>query len=113
MKSVVPKHEEWGYLVIWEFQVCPGMERHFEKVYGSNGDWARLFGQDESYIATQLVRELKAGRTYLSLDFWISQESYDAFRRQHLAEYKSLDRKCEKLTESEREIGRFVRISKE
>lgn len=113
MTSVVPKRKEWGYLVIWEFHVCRGMERRFEKVYGSNGDWARLFQQDESYIATELVRELKADRTYLSLDFWISQEAYDAFRREHRAKYKSLDRKCEELTESEREIGRFVKIPKE
>jgi hypothetical protein len=46
---------QWGYLVIWEFQVREGMEKHFEQVYGPKGDWARFFRQDESYVATELV----------------------------------------------------------
>ena len=104
--------KEWDYLVIWEFQVCEGIERRFEKVYGSDGDWARFFRQDESYITTELVHTLAEGRTYLTLDLWTSQEAYDAFRKQHLAEYEKLDRKYEELTEREREIGGFVRVSR-
>jgi len=96
---------------MWEFQVQEGMEKRFEQVYGAKGDWVRLFRQDESYITTELVHELKAGRIYVTLDFWTSQEAYDEFRKQHLAKYKALDQKCQEMTEGEREIGRFVRVS--
>ena len=95
---------------MWEFQVRAGMEEHFERVYGSDGDWARFFKQDEAYIETELIHDLKAGRTYITLDFWTSQKAYGEFRKRHLAEYKALDQKCEEMTENEREIGRFVRI---
>lgn len=105
------KPNEWGYLIMWEFQVRAGMEEHFERVYGSDGDWARFFEQDEAYIKTELIHDLKAGRTYITLDFWTSQKAYDKFRKRHLAEYKALDQKCEEMTENEREIGKFVRIS--
>jgi len=96
---------------MFEFQVREGMEKRFKKVYGAKGDWARLFMQDESYIATELVHALKSKRTYLTLDFWTSQKAYDAFRKRHLDEYSALDQKCEEMTENEREIGRFVRIA--
>jgi len=96
---------------MWEFQVRPGMEKRFEKVYGPDGDWARLFAQDKSYIGTELIRNLKCEPTYVTLDFWTSQETYDEFRKQQFAKYKALDQKCEGLTESEQEIGRFIKVS--
>jgi heme-degrading monooxygenase HmoA len=86
------------------------MDRRFKHVYGPEGDWVRLFRQDGFYIGTELVCELKGERTYLTLDYWTSEEAYDAFRARHLDEYRVLDQKCEGLTESEREIGRFVRV---
>jgi hypothetical protein len=49
----------------------------------------------------------------VTLDFWKSKEAYDKFRKQHLPEYKALDKKCEASTESEREIGNFVPVSNE
>jgi heme-degrading monooxygenase HmoA len=105
-----PKRGEWGYLVIWEFRVRAGNEKRFESVYASDGDWARFFRQDGSYIGTELVHGWKRERTYLTLDFWTSQEAYDEFRKRHLAKYNALDRKCEELTENEREIGKFARV---
>jgi heme-degrading monooxygenase HmoA len=111
--SANPKRGEWGFLIIWEFQVRAGMEKRFEQVYGAEGDWARLFEQDESYIATELIHDLKGSKTYVTLDFWTSQEAYDAFRKRQRTKYKALDEKCEKMTESEREIGRFARVASE
>lgn len=113
MSSATPRRREWGYLVMWEFKVRAGMEKRFEKAYGPGGDWARFFSQDASYITTELVWQLKASRTYVTLDFWISQEAYDAFRKQHFARYEAPDQKCESLTQRECEIGRFTRVSSE
>ena len=103
--------ERWGYLIIWEFQVRNGMEQRFEKSYGPKGEWASLFAQDESYIGTDLTHHLNKERSYMTLDFWTSQAAYDEFSKQHRSEYKAIDQKCEELTESEREIGKFVRLS--
>jgi heme-degrading monooxygenase HmoA len=101
---------QWGYLVMWEFRVHKGMKKHFEKAYGSDGEWVKLFAQDESYIKSELVHDAKIERTYVTLDFWASRRAYDAFRKQQLAEYRTLDQKCEKMTDGEREIGRFIRL---
>ena len=112
IRSANRKRREWGYLIMWEFQVQEGMEKRFELVYGAKGDWARFFGPDDAYIGTELVHD-KGERTYVTLDFWTSQKAYDEFRNRHLAKYKALDRKCQEMTESEREIGRFVRVPSE
>ena len=105
------KRAAWGYLIVWEFQVRAGIEERFEKVCGSDGDWARFFSQDKAYMGTELIRDLKGERIYVTLDFWTSQESYESFRKRHHTKYKALDRKYEEMTESEREIGRFARVS--
>ena len=44
------------------------------------------------------------------MDFWTSQQAYDEFLKRHLSKYEALDYKCEDLTESEQEIGKFVRV---
>ena len=89
----------------------PEMAKRFEKIYGADGEWARLFLGDEAYIGTELIHHFNASRSYVTLDFWTSEKAYDDFRNRHLAEYEVLDKKCETLTENEREIGKFVRVS--
>jgi hypothetical protein len=99
----------WGYLVMWEFEVKPGMEARFEDVYGPSGDWARLFRQDENYLGTELNRAQGTLPRYITLDFWVSEKAYVEFRDKHRGEYQAIDQKCEQLTESERELAKFIR----
>ena len=106
------EHDQWRYLIIWEFRVRAGGGR-FEKVYGPLGDWARFFARDDGYVRTELNHDLKDSRRYTTLDFWVSRDAYDNFRRQHAAEYAVLDEKFEELTESELEIGKFERVTNE
>lgn len=103
---------EWGYVVVWEFKVRAQAESRFEKAYGADGEWARLFRQDNSYFGTELIRDVKVGRQYVTLDFWRSKLAYDKFREEHRSEYKAIDAKCEELTEMEREIGSYERPGK-
>jgi hypothetical protein len=98
------------FVVVWEFVVTPGAERQFEAAYGPLGAWVALFASDSAYGGTRLVRDLKEPRRYLTLDYWASPAAYDSFRERHVAEYLVIDRKCERLTESEKEIGRFESV---
>lgn len=102
------KEDAWQFLVIWEFIVRPGKEPVFERIYGPDGDWVKLFRQGRGYCHTTLTRDCDEPRRYLTLDFWESQEDYERFKSQHETEYKAIDTKCEALTEKEREIGKLV-----
>jgi len=95
------------FTTVWEFRVSADKRRAFEKVYGPNGDWARLFRRGEGYMRTELIRDRDVPLRYVTLDFWTSRLAYQKFRSQNLPAYKALDKRCEALTQSERFIGEF------
>ena len=95
------------FIAAWEFQVKTNKQRAFERAYGPQGDWVRLFRQGEGYVRTEMFRDPEKPGRYVTLDFWTSRLAYLRFKGQHLAAYKALDKRCEKLTQSERRIGEF------
>ena len=103
--------DSWRYVVLWEFIVKAGEEARFEAVYGPNGDWARCFQQGSGYLGTELNHDLQGQRRYITMDFWMSKEAYEQFKMQHAAEYEAIDLRCEDLTEQERELGKFERVT--
>ena len=98
------------YLTVWEFQVRPGSELEFERIYGPSGDWVKLFQTADGYIGTDLHRDLKVEGRYLTLDLWQSRQAYLDFRRTYAQQYAELDQRCEGLTERESAIGEFERV---
>ena len=103
--------EKNAFVVVWEFKVRVGAEAEFERAYGTDGAWVRLFSGDAAYEGTRLVRDANEPRRYLTLDSWESAAAYEAFKKNHVAEYGEIDLECERLTEEEKEIGRFVGVS--
>jgi heme-degrading monooxygenase HmoA len=95
------------FLVLWEFEVKPGYEKQFEKVYGPDGDWARLFRTDPHYHQTRLLRDPFHSAFYLTLDFWDNRESYEQFRAGHQVAYKAIDALAAQLTVTEKRMGWF------
>lgn len=99
-----------GYLVVWQFRPRQGAERAFEEAYGPHGPWARLFARAEGFVRTELNRDLKDSRRYLTLDFWTSKEAYESFRARYAVEYAAIDQECEALTDEEQLVGEVARV---
>ena len=59
----------------------------FERVYGTDGEWAGFFGQGRGYIGTELLRDVETPGRYLVIDRWESADAYNAFVAAHRAEY--------------------------
>lgn len=95
------------YVIVWDFQVRPARNKEFVQKYGPEGAWARFFRGSAGYIRTELVRDVAVDFRYLTLDYWQSEEEFDGFREQNLAEYERLDKEFEGLTESETRLGAF------
>jgi heme-degrading monooxygenase HmoA len=95
------------FVTLWEFEVKSGSEELFERTYGPEGEWARLFRRDAQYGGTRLLREVGAARVYVTVDSWESRAAYAEFREKFAARYEELDRECEALTERERHIGEY------
>jgi hypothetical protein len=68
------EHDSWRYLVVWEFEVRPGCESEFEKVYGSTGDWVRLFRTANGFVRTELTRKGGSPRHYITLIFGVQKK---------------------------------------
>jgi heme-degrading monooxygenase HmoA len=99
-----------SHVVIWEFLVRAGAESEFERVYGSQGDWAQLFSRSEGYRRTDLLRDREQSGRYVVLDHWHSAEHYQRFRTTHESDYRALDKRCESLTTRETPLGTFSSI---
>jgi heme-degrading monooxygenase HmoA len=98
------------FLVLWEFEVKPGCEQRFERVYGPRGNWDSLFRRDASHAGTHLFRDISKPRVYLTADYWRSRKAYEEFLQAQGHEYKSLDAVSEELTANERHVGSYEQI---
>lgn len=93
--------------IIWEFHVDAGRQPEFEKHYGPEGTWVRLFRRDDKFRGTSLLRDRDTPGRYFTIDCWQDLESYEAFRGRFATEYESIDREMEKLTSGESRVGVF------
>ena len=90
---------------IWRYRVAEGCEREFERIYGPDGDWAKLFGRAAGYLGTELLRG--GDGSYVTLDRWQDHASLDSFRSAYGDDYLTLDAACEALTAEEAAVGIF------
>jgi len=95
------------YVIVWEFRVRKDREAEFVAKYGPEGAWARFFRGSAGYIRTELVRDVASDFRFLTLDYWKTEEEFNRFKQQHLAEYERLDQELEGLTETEARLGAF------
>ncbi len=93
------------FVTLWEFEVKPGSEKLFERIYGPEGEWAQLFQRDPRYRGTRLLREVGAERVYVTMDEWESRAAYEEFRVRWAAEYQEIDARCASITQKELQFG--------
>jgi heme-degrading monooxygenase HmoA len=95
------------YVILWTFEVRPGFETEFERVYAADGDWAQLFRQSPGFIGTELLHDVERRRHYSTIDRWESREDFEGCRREFRTAYDALDLRCAPLRVNQRLVGRF------
>ena len=96
------------YVRIWEFTSKPETKAEFETLYGPNGEWVQLFRRSKGFLGTEFFRDFKIENRYLTIDYFVSEAAFGDFLREFSQEYQALDRRCDNLCQSEREIGAFT-----
>jgi heme-degrading monooxygenase HmoA len=91
------------YFLLWKFRPKKGLEENFEKAYGPEGDWVRLFRKGRGYVRTELYSN--GNGTYITVDEWDSREAFEEFKAKFRHEYQILDKKLQSLTDEETFIG--------
>ena len=96
-----------GYSYIWEYLVAPDKVDDFQRAYGPDGDWVRLFREAPGYLRTELHRDRSNPLRFVTVDYWESETAWKAFRTRFAEQFELLDARCASLTTLETEIGRF------
>ena len=96
------------FVVVWQFEIAEEKIPAFEAAYGPEGVWAKLFRTSPDYLGTELLRDAYIPGSYLTIDRWASEEAFRAFRKDHDADYETVDRACDALTTSETRIGAYT-----
>jgi len=96
------------FVVVWQFEIAEEKIAAFEAAYGPVGTWAQLFRTSPDYLGTELLRDAYIPGLYLTVDRWASEDAFRAFRKDHDADYETLDRSCDALTSRETRIGAYV-----
>ena len=96
------------FVVVWQFEIADEKISAFEAAYGPDGAWAQLFRASSDYLGTELLRDAYIPGSYLTIDRWSSEEAFRAFRKDHDAEYETIDRTCDALTSRETRIGAYT-----
>ena len=93
------------YRIVWMYDVRPERVELFERVYGPDGDWVRLFRTGRGYLGTELFRSAVTPGRYLTVDDWAARAAYEIFRTRSASAYQELDARCDDLTLSERLVS--------
>jgi hypothetical protein len=94
------------YLILWRYRVDPAQADLFERTYGDAGPWSALFRASADYRGSTLMRQGSApAGSYLLIDAWRDQESYETFLSSHRAEYDRLSAQCAPLYLEEERLG--------
>jgi heme-degrading monooxygenase HmoA len=86
---------------VWEYEVVPGREAEFERLYGSTGAWARLFARSTGHVSTELYRGVNQPARYMTVDRFSGTDSWHRFLSEHGDDYAELDSRCAHLTTSQ------------
>lgn len=98
------------FIYIWRYRIDPRHRREFLAAYAPDGDWARLFRLDASYVETRLLQDADDPDRYMTIDVWQSQADRDAFRTRYAREFDEIDRRCEAYTLEETLVGDFLEL---
>jgi heme-degrading monooxygenase HmoA len=99
------------YDILWRFEVPDHRRADFEAAYGPEGAWAKLFRRADGFVEVRLLRSSGSGGVYLTIDRWLDEAAFDAFRTRFAADYEALDRQLEGIASGETRIGAFDSIS--
>jgi len=94
--------------LVFSYEVRDAPE--FERVYGSDGDWAEFFRLGDGYVGTELLRDLESPGRYLVVDRWESAEAYNEFVSANRDEYMRRVDETRYRYEHELRFGTFQRI---
>ena len=95
-------------LIVWEYMARPDRLDEFEALHRPDGPWVGLLRRSPGFVSTTLMRDTRDPHCYVLSDRWMSDASYEGFKREFAAEYAALTERSERTHRAEHLIGRFT-----
>lgn len=96
--------------IVWEYAVREERLADFESLYREEGPWVQLFRRAPGFDSTTVWRDITHPERFLIVDRWQDAASWEAFLRDHAAEYEALSQQGAPLYRGEHLIGRFSNL---
>lgn len=98
-------------LIIWRYEVKPECRDEFLRHYAEDGTWAILFQSAPGYLRTELLGSTDAQNCLVTIDRWRSGVDHAEFLSARQAQYRAIDKMCDRLTVSEQRLGGYRRAA--
>ena len=98
------------YVRIFEYVAAASTVETFVRVYGSDGDWARLFAQSDGFRGTELLRSTVDPLRFVTIDRFVDAAAWERFREQHATAYEALGTRYGDLSVSQGEVCAAVTL---
>jgi hypothetical protein len=89
---------------VWRYDVPTDVREEFEREYGPDGSWARLFAASPGFVATSLYVDVGSPTSYLTVDRFTDDEAWQRFRAGHDTAYQALGERLRYLTTAQEEL---------
>ncbi|MEE8118513.1 MAG: antibiotic biosynthesis monooxygenase family protein [Gammaproteobacteria bacterium] len=93
------------YCIFWTYLVKPDQVDAFIRYYGNDGEWAKLFRRQPSYLGTNLYRSQDEPDRFLTVDTWETENAFEEFKSIHWDDYQAMDDVCDDFTREETKLG--------
>jgi quinol monooxygenase YgiN len=93
--------------VVWQFQVKPGKQQEFERVYGADGEWSRLARRSRSFLGSSFLRDQASDTSYLLVEYWSEMVVYERHRKSFVTDLRTIEERREGLCDGIVPLGIF------
>jgi quinol monooxygenase YgiN len=96
--------------VIWQFDVKPGREEEFEKLYGAEGEWTALNRRTRSYLGSSFLRDQNRTTRYQLIEYWSEMLVYEQHRTSRSAVIDGIEARRAELVDAMEPLGIYTAL---
>src|SRR5262245_23122971 len=97
--------------IVWQFDIKPGRESEFERLYGVDGEWTKLNRQTRSYLGSSFLKDQNRAARYVLVEYWSEMLVYEQHRSFRSDAMMSLEKRSAELVAATEPLGIFTALN--
>ena len=96
--------------IMWQFDVKPGHETEFERLYGVEGEWTAINRRTRSYLGSSFLHDQVRASRYILIEYWSEMIVYEKHRESRSDAIASLEEQSKPLLDTVEPLGIFTAL---